>query len=153
MNSEVISSRYAKALLAYVEETGSGNKVYSQVLSVTQAMQQVPELMGVIHKRDDVALVKKAELLSIALGEPLSDELLRFLELVSSHGRMDMFHLMLMSYIVRYRQTNNIKVGTLVTASPDEGLRERLETMFSDRTACDVHFTTGVDPELIGHGD
>ena len=150
MNSEVISSRYAKALLAYAEEAGSGSKVYSQALSITQVMQQVPELMDVIHKRDDVALTMKAELLAIASGEPLADELLRFMELVSSHGRMDKFHLMLMSYIVRYRQANNIKVGTLVTASQDEGLRERLETMFSERTASDVHFTTSVDPELIG---
>ena len=54
------------------------------------------------------------------------------------------------SYIKRYRQSNNIKVGTLVTASQDDDLKDRLETMFSDRTASDVHFTTSVDPQLLG---
>ena len=39
MNSEVISSRYAKALLEYAAEAGSGNKVYSQALALAHAMQ------------------------------------------------------------------------------------------------------------------
>lgn len=150
MNIEVISSRYAKALLAYAAEAGSGDKVYSQALAITQVMQQVPELMDVIHKRDDVALAKKIELLSIAIGEPLAGELVRFMELVSDRRRMDALHSMMLSYITRYRQANNIKVGSLMTAAPDEGLKERLEDMFSKRTNSAVHFTAGVDPELIG---
>lgn len=150
MNIEVISSRYAKALLAYAAEAGSGDKVYSQALAITQVMQQVPELMDVIHKRDDVALAKKIELLSIAIGEPLAGEFVRFMELVSDRRRMDAFHSMMLSYITRYRQANNIKVGSLMTAAPDEGLKERLEDMFSQRTNSEVHFTAGVDPELIG---
>ena len=150
MNIEVISSRYAKALLAYAAESGSGDKVYSQALAITQVMQQVPELMDVIHKRDDVALAKKIELLSIAIGEPLAGELVRFMELVSDRRRMDALHSMMLSYITRYRQANNIKVGSLMTAAPDEGLKERLEDMFSQRTNSEVHFTAGVDPELIG---
>ena len=150
MNSEVISSRYAKALLAYAAETGSGSKVYSQALAITQIMQQVPQLMDVVQKRDDVALTKKAELLSIAIGESLADELVRFIELVSNRRRMDGFHSMMLSYITRYRQANNIKVGSLTTAAPDEGLKGRLENMFSERTESEVHFTTNVDPELIG---
>ena len=106
--------------------------------------------MDVIHKRDDVALAKKIELLSIAIGEPLAGELVRFMELVSDRRRMDAFHSMMLSYITRYRQANNIKVGSLMTAAPDEGLKERLEDMFSQRTNSEVHFTAGVDPELIG---
>ena len=150
MNIEVISSRYAKALLAYAADAGSGDKVYSQALAITQVMQQVPELMEVLHKRDDVALTKKTELLSIAIGEPLADELVRFMELVSSRRRMDGFHYMMLSYITRFRQANNIKVGSLTTAAPDAGLKERLENMFSKSTESEVHFTASVDPELIG---
>ena len=150
MNTEVISSRYAKALLAYAAEAGSGDKVYFQALAITQVMRQVPELMDVIHKRDDVALTKKTELLSLAIGEPLVDELHRFVELVSDRRRMDSFYSMMMSYIVRYRQANNIKVGSLITAVPDERLKERLENMLSLRTDSAVHFTASVDPEIIG---
>ena len=150
MNTEVISSRYAKALLAYADEAGSGDKVYSQALAIKQVMQQVPELMDIIQKHDDVALTKKVELLSIAVGEMLADELVRFMELVTNSRRMDIFHYMMLSYITRYRQANNIKVGSLTTAAPDEGLKNRLENMFSKSTESEVHFMVSVDPELIG---
>ena len=150
MNSEVISSRYAKALLAYADEAGTGDKVYSQAMAVVQVMKEVPQLKDIILKSDDVTLTKKIELLSTAAGEQLADELVRFIELVHGHHRMNKFHFMMLSYITRYRQANKIKVGNLVTASRDDDLKERLETIFSDRTASDVHFTTSVDPQLLG---
>ena len=150
MNSEVISSRYAKALLEYAAEAGSGNKVYSQALALVQVMQELPMLMDIVLKYDDVTLNRKIELLSIAVGETLAEELVKFMELVSSRRRMDKFHSMLLSYIMRYRQVNNIKVGSLVTAVPDANLKERLEEMFSDRMDSEVHFTMNVDPELLG---
>ena len=150
MNSEVISSRYAKALLAYADEAGSGKKVYSQAFAIAQVMQEVPELMDIVLKHDDVALTTKTELLSTAIGEILADELVRFMELVSDHHRMNRFHSMMLSYIIRYRQANNIKVGSLMTASEDACLKERLEAMFSECTGSEVHFTAGVDPELLG---
>lgn len=150
MNSEVISSRYAKALLAYAAEAGSGNKVYSQVLVIVQVMQDLTQLMDIIQKRDDVTLRKKAELLSLAIGEPLAEELVRFMELVSTQRRMDKFHSMLLSYVSKYRQANNIKVGSLVTAVPEEALKERLESILSDRTDSKVEFSMTVDPKLLG---
>ena len=150
MNSEVISSRYAKALLAYAAETGSGNKVYSQAMAMMQIMQEVPQLMDVIHNYDDVTLTKKIELLSIGIGEKLAEELVRFMGLVTSQHRMDKFYSMLASYIIKYRQANRIKVGSLVTAVQDENLKKRLENIFSDRTDSEVHFTMSVDPEILG---
>ena len=150
MNSEVISSRYAKALLNYAAEAGSGNKVYSQALAIVHAMEEVPQLMDVVLKHDDVTLVKKTELLSLAVGESLADELVRFMELVTRQRRMDKFQSMLLSYITRYRQANNINVGSLVTAAQQEGLRERLEKMFSERMDSEVHFAASVNPELLG---
>ena len=150
MNSEVISSRYAKALLAYAAEAGVGNIVYSQTLVIVHIMQDVPQLMDIVLNHDEVALNKKIDLLSLAIGEPLADELVRFMQLVSSQRRMDKFHSMLLSYVSKYRQANNIKVGSLVTAVPEEALKERLESILSDRTDSKVQFSMTVDPELLG---
>ena len=150
MNSEVISSRYAKALLAYAAESGSANIVYSQAQVVVHMMEQLPDLKELVVKCDELPLDKKIELLSIAIGETLADQMVRFIELVHSHHRMDMFLFMMVSYISRYRQANNIKVGTLLTAVPDENLKKRLETMFSERTDSQVHLKAGVDPQLLG---
>ena len=150
MNSEVISSRYAKALLAYAAEAGAGNIVYSQTLVIVHIMQDVPQLMDIVLNHDEVALNKKIDLLSLAIGEPLADELVRFMELVISQRRMDKFHSMLLSFVVKFREANNIKVGSLVTAAPDENLKERLENMFSNRTNSKVYLSATVDPEVLG---
>ena len=150
MNSEVISSRYAKALLTYAAEAGSGDKVYSQALAIVQIMQEVPQLTDIVLKHDDIALKKKIALLATAVDEPLADELAKFMELVCRQRRMDKFQSMLQSYIIKYRQANNIKVGTLATAVPDENLKSQLEKIFGQRTDCEVHFTAEVNPDLLG---
>lgn len=149
MNSEVISSRYAKALLSLTTETGSGDKVYSQAVALVQIMQKVSQLKEFILGHD-IPLEKKKELLSTAIDEPLSEDLEKFISLVSSRRRMEMFDVMLLSYIRRYRQTNNIRTGSLITAIPDEQLKNKLEDIFSNRTASKVQLESEVNPDLLG---
>ena len=150
MNTGVASSRYAKALLSFVTETGAGEKVYSQALTLVRMLEAVPQFKEIIQKYDEVSLSSKLELLSTTLEEPLAEELVRFVSLVAENRRMEFFQRMLWAFISQYRETNGIKVGSLVTAVPEEGLRERLEEVFHDKTGCDVHFTTAVNPDLIG---
>lgn len=150
MNTEVISSRYAKALLSYVTEAGTGEKVYSQVCDIVRKMHLVPQLSEYVLKLDVVTLEKKAGLLSAALGEPLADELMNFMKLVYAHRRMELFQSMLWSFIRRYREAAGLKVGILITASSDDGLRERLEDILGKRTSSKVDFNSKVDPDLIG---
>lgn len=150
MNTGVTASRYAKALLSFVTETGAGEEVYSQAGEIVHTFEAVPQLREIILRHDEVQPGHKVELLSTALGKPVAWELVRFVELVIERRRMDLFHRMLWSFISQYRDLHGIKVGSLVTAVPDEVLRERLEDMFHDRTSCEVHFETSVDPELIG---
>ena len=150
MNAGVIASRYAKALLSYVTEAGAGEKIYSQACALVQLMRALPQLEEFVLRHDDITLDRKVELLSSALGGPLAGELERFMRLVEEHRRMEFLKDMLWSFISRYREANRIKVGSLVTSVPDEDLRKRLEDMFHDRTCCQVHFQTDVNPELIG---
>lgn len=150
MNTEVISSRYAKALLSYVTEAGTGEKVYSQVCDIVQKMHLVPQLREYVLKLDEISLEKKAGLLSAALDEPLADELVNFMKLVDSHRRMELFQSMLWSFIRRYQEAAGMKVGSLITATSDDGLCERLEDILGKRTSSKVDFSCKVDPELIG---
>lgn len=150
MNTEVISSRYAKALLSYVTEAGTGEKVYSQVCDIVQKMHQVPQLREYVLKLDEISLEKKSDLLSAALDEPLAEELRNFMKLVHAHRRMELFQSMLWSFIRRYRQEAGLKVGSLVMAASDDGLCGRLEEILGRRTSSKVDFNCKVDPELIG---
>ncbi len=150
MNEGIVSSRYAKALLKFVQETGNGNKVYSQAGVLVLRMAEVPQLKDYVLKHDEAGLEGKLKLLETAAGEPLAMEISRFVALVAQRRRMEYFLRMLYSFIAQYREANNIKVGKLVTALPAEGLTERLEKIFHERTGAEVHLEIKVNPEILG---
>ena len=150
MNTEVISSRYAKALLSYAMERGVEEKVYSQVEKILQSMHELPQLKEYILKHDDISLSKKCGLMATALGEPLADELNNFIKLVSDRRRMELLQIMFWAFISRYREAKGIKVGALATAFPADGLRGKLETLLESQFSSTVHLSEEVDPELIG---
>ena len=63
MNVGVVSYRYAKALLKFVQETGTGKEVYSQVMVLVRRMSRVEQFRYVMESRDDVPLARKLELM------------------------------------------------------------------------------------------
>ena len=150
MNEGVIASRYAKALLKYVQESGGGPEVYSQACVLGLRMLEVRQLRDFIENHGEISVDMKTELLRSALGEEPAPELMDFLRLVTSRRRMEYFSRMLYSFIALYRVENNLKVGRLVTAAPVDGLKERLETLFRDRTGAEVQIYEKVNPEILG---
>ena len=44
----------------------------------------------------------------------------------------------------------NIKVGRVVTAAPVDGLKERLEQLFHQRTGAEVQIVEKISPEILG---
>ena len=149
MNSGVIASRYAKAFLKFVQETGTGDKAYSQACVLALRMSEINQLHEFLMS-ETLDVEKKIDLVSAALGEAIVPELERFICLVSGHRRMEHLLRMLYSFIYQYRDANGIKVGRLISASPVMGLKERLEELLKMRTGAQVHLEASVNPELIG---
>ena len=150
MNTGPIAHRYAKALLKFVQETGAGEKVYSQVCVLVLRMQELRQLADAVQKHPEVSLDRKLEILESAFGEPMADALRRFVVLVYEHKRIEHFERMLYSFIVQYREANAIMVGKLVTAAPVAGLKERLQAALSEKTGVSVLLEEDVDPEILG---
>lgn len=150
MNSGIIASRYAKAFLKFVQESGSGNIAYSQACDLVHIMGEIPQLKEYLTDAVDVSADKKIALISAALDAPVDASISRFLTMVTEHRRLEYFPRMLMSFIEQYRISNNIKVGTLVTAVKNEGLCARLEELFHERTGAQVILEEKVSPEIIG---
>lgn len=150
MNSGLIASRYAKAFLMYVQEAGSGEKVYSQVCRLVRVIGELPQMKTYLEDSSDVSLERKISLLSAALESPVDDAIADFLKLITRHHREEYFHRMLLSFIGQYRVANNIKVGRVVTAVPYDDLGDRLERIFHDRTGAEVHLIEEVNPDIIG---
>lgn len=150
MNIGIIASRYAKSLLMYVRESGAGEKVYSQVTLLVRVMEALPQMKLYIADESDVSFERKVSLMSAALGEEADPALVRFLKMVSGNHRVELFPRMLLAFIEQYRNANNVKVGSVVTASEIAGLADRLEELFHEKTGGQVYLEEKVDPDIIG---
>lgn len=150
MNSGVIASRYAKALLKYADEAGAGDKVYSQACVLALRLMEVRQLRDFVETHPELSTDRKLELLGSALGEDLAPELAAFVRLVSAGRRMEFFSRMLYHFIALYRAAHNMKVGRVVTAVPVAGLKEKLETLFRERTGADIQVYEKINPDILG---
>lgn len=146
MNTGPIAHRYAKALLKFA----AGEEIYSQACVLVFRMQEYPQLADAVQKHPEVSLERKLEILASALGEPVEASLQRFVALVYEHKRMEYLERMLYSFIEQYRDMNSIMVGKLVTASPVEGLKDRLQAVLSAKTGVNVVLDEDVDPSVLG---
>lgn len=150
MNAGIIASRYAKAFLKYVQENGNGKKIYSQSCILMASMAELPELKDFLTDSTDISLQMKVELMKSSLNEEVNPAIVRFLKMAAEHRRLEFFPRMLLSFIEQYREAKGIKVGELVTSVPLNGLRERLEEIFNEKTGAEVHLYEKVDADIIG---
>lgn len=172
MNTGIIATRYATALLKLVEETGSGELVAAQVQVIEKALDEVPDFRRAV---DDpaVAAVQKISLFEASLKDSMAEELHKFLELLIRNGRIGDVRLVLTTFVTEYYRSRHIKRARLVVADPAlldpeptpsdpvpvEGslrqaqrpaLESRLRELIGKETGCELLLETKVDPSLIG---
>ena len=115
MNTGLVSSRYALALLKYVSGTEDEEKVYSQVLRLSGSLSAVPELRELIDNPLSVSDTQKFSLLVSALdGEEMAQELKKFILLVMKNRRTRFLRLIFQSFISQYREAHKIKLSRLI---------------------------------------
>lgn len=172
MNTGIIATRYATALLKLVEETGSGELVAAQVQVIEKALDEVPDFRRAV---DDpaVAAVQKISLFEASLKDSMAQELHKFLELLIRNGRIGDVRLALTTFVTEYYRSRHIKRARLVVADPAlldpeptpsdpvavEGslrqaqrpaLESRLRDLVEKQTGCRLILKTEVNPSLIG---
>lgn len=175
MNTGIIATRYATALLKLVDETGCGDVVAAQVQTVEKALDEVPDFRRAV---DDpaVAPAKKIALFEAALssgaesveGTSLAPDLRKFLELLIRNGRIGDVRLIFTTFITEYYRARHTKRAKLVVADPallnpeptpsDRELAEplrptldvRLRDLIEKQTGCKLILKTEVNPSLIG---
>lgn len=172
MNTGIIATRYATALLKLVEETGSGELVAAQVQVIEKALDEVPDFRRAV---DDpaVAAVQKISLFEASLKDSMAQELHKFLELLIRNGRIGDVRLVLTTFVTEYYRSRHIKRARLVVADPAlldpeptssdpvpvEGslrqpqrpaLESRLRDLVEKQTGYKLILKTEVNPSLIG---
>lgn len=125
MNIGVISARYAKALLKFVNQTGRGEQVAAQV----QMLLSNPDSL---------------------CGISLEPDLEKFLNLLGTKGRMEYVKLIFRSFISMYNEAAHIKPVKLTLAQPCEGVEKKIAAMVHDICGYEVPVTTLIDADVIG---
>jgi len=124
MNTGLISTRYARALIRYTEETGGAERVAEQAYDLLL--------------NPDMESVK------------LEPELERFVQLLLKNGRIEDVRLMLRTYVAMYYESKGYRLATLITAVPCPDLESKISAMLEEKFQCTVVLDTKVDPTLIG---
>ena len=124
MNTGVISSRYARALLRLTTENGSAAAVYRQV----RAMLDNPD----------------------AVPSPLEPDLQKFVSLLVANHREQYLRFIFNSYVSLYLKENNMKLATLTTVTSNPELEQKIRALVTERTGCGLDLNVKLDPKLIG---
>lgn len=131
MNTGIIASRYATALLRLVDETGSGETVAAQVQVLENALDGSPDFRRAVDdpavSPDEKLSLFEAALVPAGEGETegrtartssLAPELRRFILLLTRNGRIGYSRLIFRSFISEYHRSRHIKCARLVVADP-----------------------------------
>lgn len=150
MDLGVISIRYARALMKGATQMKNNETIYHEMMSLSQAYANVPQLRHTIDNPMLPADAKKKVLIA-ACGNDVTELTERFFDLVLQEGRESVLQLIASSYISLYRKQKNIIHGRLITASavsPDT--ERRLKNIVQQRTDGEVEFLSEVNPDIIG---
>lgn len=152
MNVGLISSRYARALLLYVQESGDGEAVRAQAEKIVAIWSGRPEFRRALADAGGVSLKEKMDLLRAALApEAISPSLETFLELVARKGRLPVLGLILHGFVDRWYRSQGIRFASMVTASePPKWLEDKIIRTASEMTRSEVRLDKKVDPSILG---
>lgn len=151
MNSGIISIRYAKALLAYGNETAAADELYRETGRVALSFAEQPELAEALAN-PVLAGQRKIELVRAAAGGSTGKPFDRFVRLLLRNKRLHLLRWICLMYGDLYRKEQHILPARLVTAvglpeTTGAALRKRLESLVPGAT---LEILTQVKPVLIG---
>lgn len=146
----VVSVRYARALLKSATDAKQEDKVYAEMLTLSDCYVKVPELRLTIDN-PMLSYETKEALLVAAVGENPTSLTKSFISMVLKNDRENVMQFMANSYITLYRKQKNIIRGKLTTAVPvSSKIEHKMRGMVESKTDGAVEFETEVNPDIIG---
>ena len=150
MNSGMVSMRYARALFSYALENKAEDMIFSEMKNLSESLASRPQLRATLDN-PVLSTKEKQELITLAVGTPISDVFVRFIQLVLHQRRENHLQTISLVYLDLYRKYKNISVGKLVTACPvDDTTINKIKQLVKDKEKGTIEFVTEVDPKLGG---
>lgn len=150
MNTGLISTRYATALLDYAADQGEQEKVYAEVKMLVRMFQQVSRF-GKVLEDVSVRNSEKRKLIHTAAGGEISHSMAQFVELLLKNKREDRLYNICLRYLELYRKKYSILRGTLTTATKvDKATYDRLKAFIEHKSGETLELERTIDPDILG---
>lgn len=152
MDIGIVSMRYAKALMEYVKSVGTEDILYKEISMLSRSFEKHPDLRmaldnPVLTKQEKTTLICTA-----AVGNAVvSNEFLRFIELVLKNRRESFLQYICLSFLSLYRKDKHIGTAKLTTAVPvSKSVEERIRNSASSLLHAHMELQTEVNPSIEG---
>ncbi len=152
MNEGLIPRRYAKALYKYASEKGVEESVYGMMKNIEQCFSEMPTLQEALSNPFISVSDKEVLIITAARASEADSCLTDFLKLLAQNRRIDMMRGIAAAYVGIYRQSHNIHVVDVVSASELQPAEEsRLKQLIqSHLKGASMEYSHSVNPDLLG---
>ena len=150
MNSGLIATRYATALLQFAEDNNSSAKVYEEMKVMAGVFEITHELNAVL---DDPVLSteNKKKIILTSAGMNVCATTERFIDFILTKKRETFLRSISLRYIDLYRTKQNIHKAVITTATAIDALTEKkLIGFIASETKGTVEFEKKIDESILG---
>ncbi len=150
MDTGLISTRYATALLDYAMELDQQDEVYEQMKVLSQMFRMVKKLRNTLLN-PSISKKGKKKIIMKACGGKTALSLEKTIELILRNDREEQLQYIALRFIDLYRKRHNITDGKLVTAvAIDENTKQRLIGLMEEKLHEDIELEFTTDPKILG---
>lgn len=152
MDIGIVSTRYARALMSYAEDTGCEKELYPVMgmlrYSLLHNMKLRTEIRNpILPEHERVSLICTA---AYGNDKPL-EQFVRFIQLVVKNGREEMLTFIAVAYRELYRMHHNISTARLITAYPvSQDKLDEIDQMTGKLLHAHMEIHPEVRPSIIG---
>ena len=151
MVGNVVSRRYAKALVEMVRHDGRLDEVGEELKLINDIIQREPGLFSFLCNPAMNIDTKREVLSTIVQKVEASDLIARFLDLLLEKDRLRFLETLLSFYEELSYQIQNRLKAKVISAEPlDDSVREEITRKLSEITGKQVELTVETDSDLIG---
>lgn len=150
MNTALISTRYAMALLMYAESLNRHEKVYEEMKMLIKMFTEVKAFGRALNK-PSIDNEQKIKLIETAAGGDVSRVTKRFIQLLFTNKRVGFLRSIAYRYQELYCEKYDRLHGRLITATRvDKETYLRLKAFAQQRKGVKVDLERVVDPAILG---
>lgn len=150
MNTGLISTRYATALLDFSIGQNQQEQVYSEIKMLLQMYSDMDEFRQALGN-PAIRASEKRKLIHTASGGSISTSLEQFIDLVLKNKREERLQYIALRFLELYRKRFGILNGSLITATKvDRPTYDRLKSFIESKTGGTLELERLTDASILG---